>query len=275
MTTEKVDEVVDQKVDVVDEPVVVDEVTQRAVGFGWKDKDKWVEDGGKEEEWVPAKQFLYIGDLKQQVIGKDKELNKANKLVKMMKNHHLNVKQQAYEDAVKALKAEKKAALDEGDLVKVEMIRDRLDEEKETFIKATKDIPQEVQEQDTAPQHTPPPEYHDFRAKNPWYIEDDKSKDEISRKADALGTAFMIEAKNTGRNISAGDVYKEVEKSIRKLYPEKFEAPTSPHSPSPKSSGPNKSSSKVALSAEELAIAKAFDLTPEKYAEQMKSYKGR
>ncbi len=251
------------------------ETEQQAIGFGWKPKEKWVEDGGAEEEWVPAKHFLKFGDLQQRLIAKDKELTKRDKLVKMMKVHHLNVKQQAYEDALKSLKEERRAALDENDLVKAERLRDEIDEKREAFEKS-KGLPPEVEEveRETTPTFTPPAAYFDFKSRNPWYVEDSSNQDEMSREADRQGQAIVLAAQQRGQMIQPDQLYREVESRIKKLYSEKFSTPKSPHSEGgTKTSG--KSGSGTSLTSEQLEVAKSFGLTPEKYAEQLRGYKGR
>lgn len=248
----------------------LNETEQKASDFGWQSKDKWVEAGNKEEDWVPAKQFLYIGDLKQQVIGKDKELSKTKKMMNLMKDHHLQVRETAYKDAVAALKAEKAAALEEGDMIRVEKIKDRMDDEKAAFEKDKASLPKEV-----PVVQTPPPEFYEFQARNPWYQENESKKDDMSREADALGDAMVRKAISSGKQVDVKDIYKEVETKIRKMYPEKFGSPKSPQTDSPKNTAPSSSKSGPKLTEDELAVAKAFNLSPEDYAKEQKGYKGR
>lgn len=283
MTTEKVEnkdeEIVEEKkIDPI-EPVEIKLTAQeqQAYDFGWQPREDWVKNGKLEEDWVPAKHFLKFGELKNQVIAKDKQLTKAEKLVKLMKNHHLQVKEQAKKEAIEALRDERRAALENNDLVKAEYIRDQIESTTEKFDKQ-RAIPAEieaVEREVTPPAVSVPPEFYDFHNRNPWYITDPKRQDEISTEADKIGFAEVESARMKGERIDLKEVYKTVEKKIRKLYPEKFETPRSPQS-----DGPGKTSASAAkvaknLSDEEAAVAKAFGLTPEKYVEQQKTYKGR
>lgn len=260
------------------EPVLT-EIEQSAVTYGWQPKDAWVKDGKEAEEWVPAKHFMKFGELKQQVISKDKQLNKTEKLIRMMKDHHLKVREDAYTEARKVLMAEKRKALEENDLVLVERIKDQLEEEKERFAKQ-KPLPREIEEAEreyvnTPVQSGPPPEFFDFQSRNPWYKL--QNQDEMSVDADKIGVAeFQYEinsAKASGRQPDLNKVYKTVETKIRKLYPEKFSTPRSPQQESGSKVGSGGKS--VKLTDDELAVAKAFGLSPEKYQTESKTYKGR
>jgi hypothetical protein len=247
---------------------------EKAQSFGWMPKEDWVKAGKTEEEWVPAKHFLKFGELKQQVISKEKMLTKQEKIIKKMKDHHLNVRERAMADAMSQLKRERAAALEEGDIIAAEKIRDRIDYTKEQFQKTPllpKDIEDELQSNTI---NDPPAEFYEFSSRNPWYEADPKRQDEISQEADALGYAFVQKSNLNGRTVTANDVYEHVEKQIKKLYPEKFGTPKSPQSDTPsRSSGSSSSESK--LSSEEIAIAKSFGLTEKQYLAELKAYKGR
>ena len=140
------EEEVKKEEEVVQSEPVLSEIEQQAVTYGWQPKEAWVKDGKEADDWVPAKHFMKFGELKQQVISKDKQLNKAEKLMRMMKDHHLKVREDAYSEARRVLLAEKRKALEENDLVLVERIKDQLEEEKERFAKQ-KSLPPEIEQQ--------------------------------------------------------------------------------------------------------------------------------
>ena len=96
-----------------------------ALSRGWKPKDQWE---GPEDEWKPAKVFNQIGDLKDQISQKDKDLKKVNKVLEMVKTHHMNVRAAAKEDAIRELRAARAAALEDQDFGKAEKIRDQIDD---------------------------------------------------------------------------------------------------------------------------------------------------
>jgi len=249
---------------------------QKAESFGWMPKEKWVETGKSEDEWVPAKHFLKFGELKKEVISKDKILQKQDKVIKKMKDHHLNVKETAYQAALAHLRKERQAALDEGDIVAAEKLRDRIDITKEQYAKAPA-LPPEIEQELQTPStpDEPPAEYHSFAAKNPWYEPNPVKQDEMSKDADAYGFSFVQKARLSGKTVTAGEVYEAVEKFIRRAYPDKFSNPKSPVGDPPSRNGGTKSSAADKLTAEELAVAKNFNLTPEQYLKELKGYKGR
>lgn len=250
---------------------------QTALGFGWMPKEEWEKAGHDAEDWVPAKHFLKFGELKTQLISKDKQVTKQDKIIKMMKDHHLRVKQTAYEEALKSLKAERKQALEENDIATAERLRDQMDEIKEQQAK-DRALPQEVEKELQEVEPPAPavhPEFHTWHSKNPWYIPDNKKQDEVSQTADQLGIAIVNQARANGKQITVKELYEQVTTKIKRMYPEKFGTPKSPQESSPQSSGKGDNKSSVKLTDEQLAVAKNFGLTPEKYAEQLKSYKGR
>lgn len=262
-------------VEVIEDEVVIPEDTRTdaekdAEGFGWQTKDKWVEAGKAEADWVPATHFLKFGELKKQIIEKEKALSKQEKLFKLMKEHHLNVKDQAYKDAYAMLKRERQDALKENDLIKAEEIKDRIEELRDDY-DTRGELPAEVQEQiaQVEATNTPPPEYVSFLARNPWYVAEGR-KDQMSISAEAIGVAERA----NNPTISLEALLAAVEKGIRKMYPEKFGTPRSPqHDSGERRSEANKTSTK--LTAEQLEVAKLFDMKPEDYAKQLAGYKGR
>jgi hypothetical protein len=246
----------------------------RAESFGWKPKEKWVEEGNAEEDWVPAKHFLKFGEVKQQLISKDKQLTKQEKIIKMMKDHHTKVRETAIQEALQKLKAERATALQENDLVRAEQIRDTIETTKEQFAKQKPlptEIEQEIQQVEQQVQ-TPPAEYFEFLAQNPWY--DPNVRNEMTIEAEKIGWAERAAAEAEGRPLVPKDMYKAVATKIRKLFPDKFETPKSPQSDSPSKTGSGRST-KVNLTEEQLQIAKTFGLTPEEYAKETNSYRGR
>jgi hypothetical protein len=235
-----------------------------ALARGWKPKEEW---DGDEGDWKPAKAFNEVGDLKEKLAEREKDNKKLNKVVTLMKEHHLNVRQSAYEEALKTLKAERVEALKNENFAKAEEIRDQIDEMRDDFKKEDilpKEIEKEVQQQ----LKEPDPEFFAFMDRNPWYKPG--GKDEISKRADALGYAYYQEdPKQDFKTIIT-----KVEKDIRKLFPEKFDTPKGgPNDAGNRQGGGSKE--KVSLSREQLEVAKTFGMTPEEYAKELKSYKGR
>lgn len=248
-----------------DEPQYSEEETI-AMARGWKPKDEW---DGAEDEWKPAKAFNEYGELKEKLLDKEKETKKLNKVVQLMKDHHLKVREAAYSDALKTLRAERQEALKSDDFAKAEQIRDQIDDLKDRVAndRPLPDHIEDVIEEQTA---EPDPAFFEFLDRNPWYKPG--GVDAVSKKADALGYAYA----QSNPEWEFKDVIKQVEKDIRKLYPEKFERPRQAvNEPGSRNQPVNSGVTKVKLSAEEAAVAKEFGMTPEQYAKELKSYRGR
>lgn len=275
MTENNQEVVVENDKPVVDEPPKTPEYSEEetiAMARGWKPKEEW---DGDESDWKPAKVFNEIGELKERLVGAEKETKKANKVIQLMKDHHLNVRQSAFKEAVESLKAERAKALEDQDFAKAEKIRDEIDEVKDKF-KTHDTLPKQVEEklQQEAPE--PDPAFYAFVERNPWYKPD--GGNEMSKKADALGWALR-EAdiqKNGQPTLSFTEIVKQVEKDIRKLFPEKFESPRNPvNEGGNQQGGSGRKKGSAILSDDEAAVAKSFGMTPEEYAKERDAYKGR
>lgn len=238
-----------------------------ALSKGWKPKDQWE---GDEGEWKPAKVFNEIGDLKDKLTSAEKEVKKSNKIISIMKEHHLNVRQAAYDQAMKDLKGARDKALKDEDFAKAEQLRDQIDEVR-TKYKEDNVLPADVEKEIRAQEsQTPDPAFVEFLDRNQWYKAG--GKDEMSAKADALGFAYA----SADRSLTFKEVITKVEKDIRKLFPEKFETPRNPVNEQGRQNGTSATSkTKVKLSDDELQVAKTFGMTPEQYAKELESYKGR
>jgi hypothetical protein len=257
-------EVIDEKVEDSKQTPEYTEDETIALARGWKPKDEW---DGPEDEWKPAKVFNQIGELKEKLQAKDADNKKLNKVVQLMKQHHLQVRQSAYEQAVKDLKAQREAALESEDLIKAERIKDQIDDIKDRF-RADDALPAHVEKEIASSTNEPDPELFAFMDRNPWYKPN--STDPMSKKADALGWAY----KNEDPSLSFKEIIKLVESDIRKLFPDKFSTPRNPVNEPGSRAAPSKSESRVSLTEEQRAVARSFGMTDAEYAKELKSYKG-
>lgn len=255
---------------VVAETPVVEEVQlsedeKTALAKGWKPKDQWE---GPEDEWKPAKVFNEIGELRDAVVNKDKELKKTNKVLEMVKQHHLRVREAAVAEAIKTLKAERDAALENQDFASAEKLRDKLDDLKSRGVEDP--LPHAIERQIRQETSEPDPELYKFMDRNPWYKPN--SKEEMSQKADALGWAYKLERPTA----TFKEIIELVEKDIKKMFPEKFDTPHNPVNESgSRGTGSGSGAGRVKLSEEEAAVAKAFGMTPAEYAKELAKYGGR
>jgi hypothetical protein len=239
---------------------------QAALAKGWKPKDQWE---GAEDEWKPAKVFNEIGRLKDETSRLSSDLKKLNKVNQLMKDHHVRVRQSAYEEALKTLKAERVKALQDDDFAKAEVIRDKIDDVRTRF-ETDSSLPREIEQEIRAATVQPDPELYAFMDRNPWYKPG--TKDEMTVEADTLGAAYKL--KNPDAPYTQLIAY--VEKRVRQLYPEKFERPRNPvNDGGSRGSNSGGGSGKVQLTDQEREIARSFGMTDAQYAKEMQSYKGR
>lgn len=239
---------------------------QKALDKGWKPKDQWE---GAEDEWKPAKVFNEIGELKERISNQEHDLKKANKVMGLMKDHHLNVRAAAYSQAVADLKKQRTEALEAEDFKEAEKIKDRIEDIQVRF-QTERPLPPQIEAEIQRNSATDvDPEYFAFTDRNPWYKPG--GRDEMSKEADALGVAYKV----NNPNWTFKEIAVEVEKKIRKLYPEKFQRPTNPVNEPGATRGTSSNTERVVLSAEEKEIARGFGLTDAEYAKELKGYKGR
>lgn len=273
MTTkvEAEDKVIEEEVVETPETPDLTEDEKLAVSKGWKNEEDWVKDGGKAEDWKPAKVFNEIGTLKEQLGEKEKETKKLNKVVTLMKEHHLHVRELAIKEAMDKLKAERVAALEKENFAEAEKVRDKMDELRTAAARdGSAGLPKEVAEQIKEDTKEPDPEFFKFLDRNPWYKPG--GKDEISKKADTLGYSYHLQ----NPEWTFGEVIKQVEADVKKLYPEKFNRPNTPvNEPGSRTGSPSSSSGSVKLNAAEKEAARQFGMSEAEYAKELQSYRGR
>ncbi len=115
----------------------------KALEQGWKPKEEWVAEGGDPDEWRSAREFVDRGELLKQIHNQNRKFKQIEQSFGALKGHHDKVYQKAYDDAVKSLKAERRAAMVDGDLERVEMIEDRLEETQQEYHKTQAQLQQE------------------------------------------------------------------------------------------------------------------------------------
>lgn len=236
-----------------------------AMARGWKPKEEW---DGPEDEWKPAKAFNEYGELKEKLLEKEREAKKLNKVVQLMKDHHLKVREAAFNDALKTLRAEKAKALEAEDFKKAEIIRDQIDDLKDR-VANDQPLPDHIEEEIEAQSQEPDPAFFEFLDRNPWYKPG--GRDEASKKADALGYAYA----QSNPDWDFKEIIKQVEKDLRKLYPEKFERPRQVVNEPGARAGGSRPAGTVKLTEAERAVAREFGMTEAEYAKELGTYKGR
>jgi hypothetical protein len=253
------------------EPEVVElsPLEQQAVQQGWVPKDEWK---GDPDDWTPAKQFVKYGDLETELKRQKKETTHLNKVVSKMKDFYTSVKEDAKREVIDSLKRSKREAIADRDYEEVARIDGQIEDAEQSlhraFVKGDAEVQKVAQE---AP--APHPEFEPWNEKNRWYKIG--GTDEASQFADTLALGYG--AANPTKSYT--EVLDHVTKVVKKTYPELFEPATRTRPAAVDDGGGEHVASgpkvKVKLTAEQKAVADAFDMSYEKYAEHLASYEKR
>lgn len=198
----------DINADVVQTTQTVSPTEQTAREQGWVTKEEWVDGGGNPDEWRSAKEFVDRGELYKSIHSTKRELKQTQAALNALQRHHQFVFDKAYQKAKDELKLEKRLAIREGDLERLEEVEDRIEALNEEHVKEK----QQMVQQQAAVQADHAAEMDEFLARNPWYQTDSDLKDE----ADAIGFIYV----NKGGKPEG--LLKHVETQMRKKFPEKF-----------------------------------------------------
>lgn len=221
---------------------------EKASSRGWMPKEKWVEQGNDEADWKPAKVFIEHGDMIGKIRSLEKKTIEADRALQFLHKKNQEIYQTGYQAAISQLRAEKREALAEGDLVKADELDEKIDVTKQEMQRAlSQPAPVTNQRQQVDPEHV------EWLQRNPWY------NDGVMQKfADALAIEYI--RVNNGQ-VSAGDVRDFVEKEVKKEFPQKFRK-TTQAAPNPDGEGRGLSGKKNDSLDSRLAKAKA-DMTEE------------
>lgn len=187
----------------------VSETEQRAMADGWVPKEEWA---GDPEQWRPAKEFLDRGELFKKIDEQKRELKHLRTAIDDLGKHHAQVKAIAFKEALATLRAQKKEALETGDADAVIAIDDRIAETREAQ-KAAEAQPPVVAPEQADVLH---PDFVRWEARNAWYKTERAMKvfaDDVARETVAKGIS------------DPASVLMEVDKQVRKEFPNKFENP--------------------------------------------------
>jgi len=239
-------------------------IEKKALELGWRNKDQF---DGDPEDFIDATEFVRRQPLFDKIGNVSKELRETKKALQVLQTHYTKVREVEYQNALKALKSEKKAALESGDADALIEIDDRIAE-----TKAREQIQRVQQEQQV---NEPHPNFINWIQRNTWY----KANAEMKVVADQIGTAFA--ASNEGVDPEQVLVY--VEKRIRKLYPEEFanqnrSRPTAVETSSPQGRSTSGSNTEYKLTEDERSVMNTLvrngTMTKEEYIADLKKIKG-
>jgi hypothetical protein len=176
-----------------------------ALNQGWVPKDEFE---GDAEKWVDAGEFLRRGELFRKIETQSKEMKEMRKALGELAKHNSKIREVEYERALQTLKAEKKAALNEGDADKVVDIDDRIDlvkaQQRQEAATAVQQVSQEIH-----------PELKNWINRNGWY----ETTASMRGWADARGVELAQEGK------SPSEVLVALEKEVKTRFSEKFHNP--------------------------------------------------
>jgi hypothetical protein len=234
------------------------EIEQEAMRLGWKPESEFVGKPGK--KWKTAEKFLDDKPLYDKIDEQHKTIRKLEKSTDLLREHYEKVEKAAYDRALADLKAQRKVALEEGDLVRAEEIRDEIEDRKALAPK-----PQPVQ---------PQVDMDAWKKANDWYEADE----DMTAFADGLGNRLLKQGKD------AKEILEVVEQKVRDAFPHKFRNPNRDTAPRVESSSKKSVVSKGSddtsfMTKEEIKMMEGFlksgaPITREEYLRDMKKIKG-
>lgn len=187
-------------------PPEANPVEQEALALGWKPKEEFEADeknAGK--KWRSAEDFMDRKSLFDKIESQSHELKTLKKGLQSFAQHYTNVEKAAFQRAFDALKAERREALQDGELVKAEDIKEKMDDLKQKIETAAPPVAIEQE----------PAEFVEWKERNTWYKTDSK----MTKFADDLGRRLHLEG------MSPAEVLKEVEVRTKAAYADKFQNP--------------------------------------------------
>lgn len=164
---------------------------------GWKPKEEF---DGPTERFVGAEEFIGREPLIESIKSLKKEVRESKKTIDEMARFHSQNVEREVAKRITALKAEKRDAIELGDVAKVEAIEKKIDAEQKAAASAPK-----------APSVAP--EVEGWIEKHSWFKTDDEMRD----VAVSLNEAYL--KKNPGD--LAGSL-EDTERKMKVLYPHKF-----------------------------------------------------
>jgi DNA-binding ferritin-like protein len=240
----------------------------RAIEMGWRPKEEW---DGDPDEFVDAKEYVGRKPLFDKIQSQSRSLKETNRALEALKTHYTKVKEDEYQRALKTLKEERASAVEEGDRVAFNRLDDEIKgiEKSAAEIAAIRATPL-VQEQPV--EH---PAFMAWKNRNQWYTTTEYMKSYADQVGARLAATGMVPE----------DVLKEVEKAVRKEFPQKFTNPNKASAPDVDSSrgntGKSTKDAEVELTPQERRIMETLiksdpvTFTKEKYMAQLKAIKER
>lgn len=220
---------------------------QEALAQGWVPKEEF---NGDEHKWVDAAEFLRRGELFKKIESQSSELKQVRRALEELKKHHANVREVEYKRALDSLKQQKKEALLEGDADALIDVDERIELVKEQQKALQEEIAYEQEEDTSSNSGEMHPEFVSWTNRNTWY----KTNAPMRAFADELGRELRSQGK------SPSDILAEVEKQVRKEFPQRFNNPkrTAASTVEGSTNRGSTGSAKFELSDDERRVMKTF-----------------
>lgn len=196
---------------------------EKATALGWMPKEEWVAAGHDEDDWKPAKTFLEVGELIGKVRAKDRELSDTRQALTFATQKNKEIYEKGFKAALTELRAQKRAALAEGDLVKADEIDEKIDATKDDLDNLNRQVAQPPRQQG------PDPEHIEWVQRNPWYEQDER----LRRYADSAAIEYINVNRGT---VTPSQVRDYVEKEVREAFSHRFQ-PKTKGAPNPDGEG--------------------------------------
>lgn len=189
--------------------VQLSEVEIQAMEHGWKPKEQFDESSGK--KWRSAEEFMDRKSLFDKIEEQHKRIRTMEQGLKSFAEYNSKIEKSAYDRALADLKAARKEAIRNEDLLQADEIQDKIDSLKERQPEVPK-LPEPVE--------IPEP-VRQWREKNSWY-----EKDKVMTNfADGLGNRLIAQG------VPPSEVLVQVEREVRENFPEKFRNPNKSNAP--------------------------------------------
>lgn len=241
-------------------PVEPTEVELQAAELGWKPEEEFKADPANEgKKWRTAEDFMDRKSLFDKIDSYHRKVKDLEKGIQSLSQHNATIEQSAYERALRELRSERKQALEEGDVVRAEEIRDRIDEVKE-------------QQKTAQPQPQPGvnPEFLAWVNNNKWYENDP----DMRAFADGYATQLISQGVRDPQQ-----ALPLLEKKVREVFAAKFRNPNKDRAPSLDSGKGKVKSDGFSLTPDEEKIMTnmiraGVPISKEEYIAQIKASRG-